>query len=269
MYGKPTPEKVVVSLQYYPREDSQKGEPINNFVESGRLEEGVADVLYWVSDPSIPPTSTPESVENIYEDITNAAVTRIMHETQHRSFQGEGFQELIRTSEQHPYVKKVLGKLEGVRGNYIEVTNELITTYLEKFGRKRIKQTRTGAKNAGTPITIEVDKVKSGDVLEAVIKEDIEGWRDRGKGPGPYTDLRQQWEKVIGGLPEGYQTREEDRDVTQEGSDRTYMGTRVYDIARELDTGLAERYVEQGREMDTEFVVELYKMVDQKLKSAD
>ena len=36
LYGEPAPENISVSLQYYPNEGSQKGEPINNFVESGR-----------------------------------------------------------------------------------------------------------------------------------------------------------------------------------------------------------------------------------------
>lgn len=71
----------------------------------------------------------------------------------------------------------------------------------------------------------------------------------------------------MGGLPEGYQTKEGDRDVTVNDADRSYMGVRVYEIAYELDTSLAERYVEQGRQMDEEFVVELYMMIDSKLEA--
>jgi hypothetical protein len=265
LYGEPAPENVTVSLQFYPREGSQKGEPINNFVESGRLEADTADVLYWVSNPSILPSDTPEDVEAIYEDTTNGAVQRVLHEVQHSNFQKDRFGKLVEASEQNPEVQAVLTKLEGVKGEYVEVTNELVTTYLESLGKKRL--TESSREGEQTPLVVEVDEGKHGKVLEAVIREDIEGWRDKGKGPGPYTDLRQGWEKELGGLPEGYQTKEGDRDVTVKDADRSYMGVRVYEIARELDTSLAERYVEQGRQMDEEFVVELYKMVDSKLEA--
>lgn len=264
LYGGPVPDNVVVSLQYYPREGSQKGEPINNFVESGRLDENTADVLYWVSNPSILPTDSPEDVEKIYEDTADRALERVLHEAQHRCFQKKGFEQLVQSAEQNPEVTQVLDKLEGMRGEYIEVTNELVTTYLETFGKKKLGEVQK-AETTATPLVIEVGKKKTGDVLEAVIKEDVEGWRDKRKGPGPYTDLRQGWENVLGGLPEGYQVKPEETDVTQKDSDKAYMGTKIYENARELDTDLAERYVIEGKQMDEEFIVELYKMVDSKL----
>ncbi|OGM20680.1 hypothetical protein A2771_02480 [Candidatus Woesebacteria bacterium RIFCSPHIGHO2_01_FULL_38_26b] len=269
LYGESIPEEVVVSLQYYPREGSQKGEPINNFVESGRLPEETADILYWVSNPSILPTYSAEDVEKLYEDASDRAVVSLLHEIQHRNFQKEDFRDLIKTSEQRPEVAQVLEKLQGVKGSHVEVTNELVTTYLETFGKERIEEEQEQVTDLDdkSPISIEVDKEKTGQVLEAVIREDVEEWRNRRKSPGPYTDLGQNWEKVLGGLPEGYGSENNESDVTQKDSDDSYKGTRIYEIARTLSTELAKRYVRERRKMDTDFMVELYKMVDQQFKN--
>jgi len=252
LYGIKAPENVVVNLQYYPQEGSHKGEPINNFVETGRLEEDFADVIYWVPNPSSLP-----------EEVTDEVLQKIMHETQHISFGGEKFQDLVKTAEQNPKVIESLKKLEGVSGNYMEVTTELVVTYIENmYDRKTTEDTHKETFEGIIPVTIEIDKDKHGKVLEAIIREDVEGWRDKGKGPGPYTNLRQHWEKLLGGLPNGYETRENEANVTKKDSDKSFKGTRIYEIAGELDTSLAERYVEEGKEIDEDFIVELYKMVD-------
>lgn len=257
LYGIEAPENVVVSLQYYPQEGSHKGEPINNFVETGRLEEDFADVIYWVPNPSSLPG-----------DATEDVLQKVMHETQHISFGGKKFQKLVKTSEQNPEVAEVLKKLEGVSGSYMEVTTELVVTYLENLYGKRTTESsqKESPEGVSSVITIDVDKEKSGKVLEAVIREDVEGWRNKGKGPGPYTNLRQRWEKLLGGLPEGFETREGDTNVTDKNNDKSFKGTRIYEIAGELDTALAKRYLDEGKEIDENFIVELYKMVDSKLE---
>ena len=104
-------------------------------------------------------------------------------------------------------------------------------------------------------IIFEVDKGKFGRVLEAVIKEDVESLRDRGRGPGPSTKLRQSWENILGGLPSGYETRKEETNVTKKVTDESYKGARIYELAGELDTSLAERYLEEGKEIDEALLV--------------
>lgn len=257
LYGIDAPENVVVNLQYYPQEGAHKGEPINNFVETGRLEEDFADVIYWVPNPSSLP-----------EDATDDVLQKVMHETQHISFGGKKFQDLVKTAEQNPKVIESLKKLEGVSGNYMEVTTELVVTYIENLYNNKTTEPRQKETFEGiSPVTIEVDKEKHGQVLEAIIREDVEGWRDKGKGPGPYTNLRQRWENLLGGMPKGYETREDEANVTKHDSDKSFKGTRIYEIAGELDTSLAERYVEEGKEIDEDFIVELYRMVDAKLEA--
>lgn len=157
------------------------------------MEQETADVLYWVSNPSILSNDSLDDVEKIYEDTAGRTIARILHEVQHSNFQKDGFGKLVEASEQNPEVQSILIKLEGVKGEYVEVTNELVTTYLESLGKKRLAE--SSGEREQTPLVVEVDEGKHGKVLEAVIKEDIEGWRDKGKGPGPYTDLRQGWEK--------------------------------------------------------------------------
>lgn len=258
LYGNASPERIIVSLQYYPQEGTHKGEPINNFVESGRLEEDFADVIYWLPDPS----SIPESA-------TDEVVSKVLHETQHISFGGKKFQELVKKSEQNPEVAEVLKKLGEFSGSYMEVTTELVVTYLENLFTRRTPENQQDGNIAETKplITFEVDKDKFGKVLEEVIKEDVEGWRDKGKGPGPYTNLRQGWEDMLGGLPPGYETRKNEVNVTRKDSVKSYKGTRIYELAGELDISLAERYLKDGKEIDEAFVAELYQMINRRIAS--
>ena len=257
LYGIDVPESVVVSLQYYPQDGTHKGEPINNWVENGRLEEDFADVIYWLPDPN-----------SIPEEATDDVLKKVLHETQHISFGGEKFQELVRKSEQNPEVAEVLKKLKRVSGSYVEVTTELVVTYLENLFTKRTHESPRDESTVEVQplITFEVDKGKFGRVLEAVIKEDVESLRDRGRGPGPSTKLRQSWENILGGLPSGYETRKEETNVTKKVTDESYKGARIYELAGELDTSLAERYLEEGKEIDEAFIIELYKMADVRLK---
>ena len=110
----------------------------------------------------------------------------MLHEIQHRNFQKEDFRDLIKTSEQRPEVAQVLEKLQGVKGSHVEVTNELVTTYLETFGKERIEEEQEQVTDLDdkSPISIEVDKEKTGQVLEAVIREDVEEGRKKKKKTG-------------------------------------------------------------------------------------
>jgi DNA-binding FrmR family transcriptional regulator len=266
LYGKDTPRDVVVGLQYYPKPGSNRGEPMKNWAESDRLSEDTADVLYWVSEPSIPANASEADIDRFTKEDTTEVLSGILHEMQHQSFQGEKYQELIRQAEVNPQVQEIMKQLQTVSGSYVEITNELITTYLEQCGRERIGNSTDNEQPTPTSLKIQVDQKKSASVLKAIIKEDVEGWRDQGKGPGPLTDLRQQWEKILGSLPEGYNITPQEKVVAEPGNDMTFAGRAIYDTARKISSSLAKEYIAKGKPMDTEFVTRLYSLVEAEIQ---
>ncbi len=266
LYGCPAPSEVKVSLQYYPEDGSQKGEPIDNFVDSGRLPRDFADVIYWISNPSILPSDTPQVVEDHYRQTTFRAVAQTLHETQHACFQSgnEVYSKLVKESENDPVVAEILAKLGSIRGDYIDVTAELITTYLEKYGYQTLlSDPKPNLENFDNPIDIIVDQEKSNQIIEQIIRQDIENDHSH----GPYTRLRQAWETEIGSSPNGYQAVTEPKGEDKaEKPNNNFMGIKIYEIARSLETDLAAEYVSQSKQMDVDFVRKLYQLVESKLE---
>lgn len=267
LYGVDSPDNIAVGLQFYPQPGSHRGEPINNWEKSGRLSTNTADVLYWVSEPSIPAKASAAEIDRFRKNDTLSVLSGILHETQHQSFQGELYQEIIRQAEANPGVQDIIGRLSAMRGSYIEITNELITTYLEQCGRESIENSPDNDQPAATPLKIQVDREKSARVLEAVIQEDVAGWQAQGKGSGPYTDLRQQWASVLGSLPEGYGAIQNKPIISESSSEMAFTGRAIYDIARKLSSSLAHEYVSAGKQMDVEFVKRLYSLVESEMQN--
>lgn len=261
LYKEPIPTNILVSLHYYPLPGRHKGEPINNFKEIGKLDRKFADILYWVSSPSILATDSKSDIEKIYREYTENIVLSILHEVQHASFQREKFEKLIKKAEKDKIVKRILMKLENKRETYIEATNETITTYINSYAEKEYHKIESKNGNINTPLKIEVDEEKVKKIFGLTIKEDIERWDKK----GPYTELRQAWEKALGGLPQKYARTKNEVLTISEKSDISFSGKQIYEIAQQLDTKLSERYVKANRQIDTKFIVELYKKVDEHL----
>lgn len=255
LYNKEKPESIKVSLQYYPTKEQQKGEPITNFVEKGRLKENFADILYWVAEV--------EDDKDYIDCYAFTVVVSIIHEAQHRFFQDKEFSVFLKEIEQDTRAKKVMGKLKKISGNYIEITFEAITCYLESYARDILESYGEG--NEKTNVVLEIDQEKIGIVTELVIKSDIEEWKNKGVYPGPYTQLRKLWEIKLGGLPTGFESTDDDKPNIGLKGRRQYMGTSIYEIARGLDLNLVKNYVEEGKKIDKEFVLKMLEMMEKKI----
>ncbi len=269
LYAQEVPEIILVSLNYYPGEGRQKGEPVRNFWSKGRerLPKDFPDLVFWMSDPHRLPTDTSESYAQEQHENYARVPPFLLHETQHQIFQGDVYEQILALSKEQPSVQRTLEKLEKVRGTYANVANELITTYLEVLGKELLQEDMptTDTDTKLSPFQIKTDKKMHGEVLEAVIKADVEDWRDRGRHPGPYTDLRQGWSHELGGLPSGYEVLADEVDVTLPRGLDSHGGQNIYQISRSLDTSLARRYVIEGKPIDVAFVTELYAMVEERL----
>jgi len=276
LYAGDIPDSVVVSLNYYPGLGRQKGEPVRNFwrAEGDLLPKDFPSILLWFSEPYQLPSDDPVRIKR---ENYQRVLPLILHELQHQFFQDARYRQLISLSEEKPDVQRVLNQLEGSRGTYIEVTNELITTYLESLGREILQyngfphrdnkfSSQLGTVAMISPFRLETSKRMHGKVMEAVIRADVEDWRDKGRHPGPYTELRQRWSALLGGLPKGYEVTSTEIDVTKPSGSEVYTGNNIYQVGRSLDTSLVRRYILEGRPIDVDFVRELYAMVAPMIK---
>lgn len=262
LYGQPAPDHIRIALQWYPTLGTQKGEPINNLADTGKLPESIADILEWISDPCVHPTDSEEKVANIYEEYSAQAVRYLLHETQHRYFQSSKYKTLIAQAENLPEVIQIMKKMGNLKGDdYVEATNEAITCYLETYYQHLSPSGLNNGPDEPTPLVIFHDPRTSGLVAEAVIKEDVEKFHKR----GPYTHLRQSWEHALGSLPIGYETARGEIDLTQHESDHTFTGVKLYELVRTLDTDLVEGYLINHRAIDVNFIVRLYQKIEEKI----
>lgn len=142
LYGEPIPQEINVCLNYYPESNSQKGEPINNFVESGMLPDDFTDILYWISKPIVKHTDTAAEIYKNREEYADSTVRLFLHEAQHRFFQKDKYKQTIAEAETNPDVIRVMDKLGSLKGTYSEATNEIITCYLETYGKRTLEQTK-------------------------------------------------------------------------------------------------------------------------------
>jgi len=256
LYGKPVPEKdIIVNLNYFPEKDRESGEPAVQDDKDKSFDPKTGNVVYFVSERTMLPTDTEQDIA----DMPVGTVSRIIHETEHALFQDDDFKQLIEISEQVPEINKTLDKIISSQEHYTEFTNELITTYLDSYAHSLLQKQTEIKSDSPKHLKFVVDKENFGEVLEKVVKSDVEVWRQN----GPRTDLRVAWEKRLGNLPKGYESKPKDSSIPSVKEKNKIPS--VYEIGSSLDLALVKRYVSEGRKMDVEFVTELYKMVNEKI----
>jgi hypothetical protein len=284
LYGKnraDIPSTIVTGLHYYPMIDMDQGQiakqnttmdkqdPANHFAGADRIHGDIGHVLYWVSETS----ETDQTPQDRIDRRTADLVAKVLHESQHAFLHDEDFRDLVVHSENDPRIVPIQQRLASTQDDFIaadvEATAELITTYLDSYSAKQFRDARPEDQlgDKDTPIDFTVDKENCGNVLEAIIKTDVDYW----KQDGPYSFIRKGWEQKIGTLPDGFQSvaedeahgqAEENRKQEQSEIPRT---TSVYEIGKRLDMGLIKEYLETGKKIDIDFIARLYSMVDMEL----
>jgi hypothetical protein len=254
-YGSRGPDRVRVLLNYYPIRGGQKGEPISNFKRNKRLPQTFTDILYWIGEPDYLPEENEADREETKLDFAKLAVLSILHEVEHNFFQGKRYYQLMAVAEADMTIKEIVKRLLGPENIFMQASNELVTTYLESYGKWLLEDASLEEKGKkGLTVEMEVNEAKAKKVWQVVLSED----RDRWQGNGPYTKLIKGWERWHAGSKEktdsGNKIMETKREIPN-----------IYKLARSLDLDLAKEYALAGRQLDIEFVRGIYRMVEKTL----
>lgn len=245
-FGKEPSEKTKVDLHYLAKEYTSKGEPASGLVNTMRLPEGDTDVFFWVSKFPRLPGDGPEQMEKEEREHT----TKIIHEVIHQDFQGQNevFKSVLEAANADKDVALSRKELMQNQVDYLEPEAELTAIYLEHYADKLLKEEshESNMPNQKSAIEYRVDEKRFHEIFKAVVKED-EAW----KSDGPYTATRQGW-----GIPD---VREQIPQDIQESSSSHELS--IYELGDKItDFSLIERYIQENKQLDLDFVKELYKI---------
>lgn len=248
LFGRPAPTEINVDLHFKPVENSTKGEPARGLAEAMRLPESDSDVFYWLGEFKRLPNDGPEQIEAEERMIT----TKIIHEDIHHDLQREHFQKVVATANSDPEIATMRQELMAGQANYLEPEAEMIAIYLEHYADHRLKEVPPETEvPSQPPIHYRLKETRFHEIFKAVVMEDY-SW----KQDGPYTSLRRGW-----GLP----------DILRESSAPSHentIGPSIYGLGEKItDFSLFERYNQEGKTLDLDFIKGLYRLfLEQKRK---
>lgn len=246
LFGKEAPEKTKVDLHYLAREDSSKGEPASGLVNAMRLPEGDTDVFYWIGKFSRLPNDGPEQIE----EEERLHTTKVIHEVIHQDFQGENevFKRVLEEANNDQEILQMRKELMQNQADYLEPEAEIIAIYLEQYASKLLKEESVEGDIATDEPTIEyrIDEKRFHEIFKAVVKED-ESW----KADGPYTAARRGW-----GVPDVREQPPKNIKEVSIPSEPT-----IYKLGEKItDFSLIEKYTLENKQLDLNFIKELYKI---------
>lgn len=243
LFGKEAPEKTKVDLHYLATENSSKGEPASGLVNAMRLPEGDTDVFYWVGKFIRLPNDGPEQIEQ--EERLHT--TKVIHEVIHQDFQGQNevFKGVLEAANADEEVLQLRKELMQNQASYLEPEAELTAIYLDQYANKLLQEESVGGVTSKDESMIEyrIDEKRFHEVFKAVVKED-ESW----ESDGPYTAARRGW---------GVADVRPVQDVQEAG---LVSEPSIYKLGEKItDFSLIERYTLENKQLDLNFVKELYK----------
>jgi hypothetical protein len=242
-FGKEAPEQTKVDLHYLATRDSSKGEPASGLVNTMRLTEGDTDVFYWLGGVTRLPNDGPEEIEA--EDRMHT--TKVIHEVIHQEFQGQNevFKGVLEAANTDTEVLRLRKELMQNQASYLEPEAELTAIYLDQYANKLLSEVDgEGDVEGKSIIEYRIDEQRFHEIFKAVVKED-EAWMS----DGPYTKARRGW-----GIPDVRPTQLVEG--VNQGSEPS-----IYQLGEKItDFSLIEKYIQENKQLDLNFVRELYKL---------
>lgn len=247
-FGEKRPEKIEVDLHFFPGVNRSKGEPASGLSGAGLIDKGDTDVFYWVG--KFTESSTPIVDEKNADN--RQQISKVVHEVIHENFQKDLFEKILNEANQDEEIVTLRARLMEDQLDYLEPEAELTAIYLEGYINSKLgivggSETNELGENI---INFRADQKRFGEILRAVIKaDDSPKWV---KG-GPYRALRDGWgmPRNIGEVSPGDSTSE----------NKPISVKSLYKLGEEItDFSLIEKYIQEGRQFDLEFVKELYKI---------
>jgi len=258
LYGHDIPDILPVNLHLFPESPGYQGEPghafdkVDETPEYAKLRGRFQGIVSWVRE------IRQNKTEERKNEYTLSAVNMMLHEGQHQYLQRSKVRGYFHEVEELPEVIAIKEKIKQHQEGYIGSTKELITSYIDSYTKAILASDISPKSKANHSFSFDfsVHEADVKDLATAVVKADVRKY----EGKGPHAIIRNGWQKLLGRLPKGHETI--NAETAEASLSKKLNKHSVYTIGRSLDKVLIEEYLRDGKTVDQDFILQVWRMVD-------